>query len=44
MKIREDNNVINNIDVVYVENNTELLWPIESGVNSYKNKMCQQCD
>ena len=43
-KIREDNNVTDRIGAVYAQNDTALLWPIKSGVDSYKNKMCQHCD
>ena len=43
-KIREDNNVIDRIGVVYAKNDIELPWLIGSSVDGYKNKMCQQSD
>ena len=33
MKTRQDNDVTDHIGEVYIENDTELSWTIESGVN-----------
>ena len=32
MKTRHDNDVIDRIGIVYIENDTELSWPIGQGV------------
>ena len=32
MKTRQDNDVTNHAGVLYIENNTKLLWPIGPGV------------
>ena len=37
MKTRHDNDVINHKSVVYTKNDTELSWPIESGVDCDEN-------
>lgn len=36
MKTRHDNNMIDHIDVIYVKNEIELLWPIDLG------KVCEK--
>ena len=33
MKTRHDHNVTDCIDVIYIENDIELSWPIRSGAN-----------
>ena len=37
-KTRNDNYVTNHIDMTYIENETELLWPIELGVVCDENQ------
>ena len=37
MKTREDNDVIDHIGVVYIKNDTKLLWPIRLGANYDEN-------
>ena len=44
MKIRQDNDVIDHIGAVYVKNETELSWLIESGAVCDKNQIGQQRD
>lgn len=44
MKTRQDNDVTNCTMVGYVENDTELLWLIGSGVEYDENKIGQLCD
>ena len=39
MKTRQDNDVTEQTSVVYVENDIELLWPIESRVFCDKNQI-----
>ena len=34
----------NRIDVVYVENETDMLQPIGLGIVCYENQIEQQCD
>ena len=36
--------MIDRTSVVYVENDIELLWPIESGVDCDENHIEQLCD
>ena len=44
MKIRQDNDVIDHICLVYVETKTELLGPIYPGAICEENQTRQQCD
>ena len=37
-KTRNNNYVTNHIDMTYIENETELLWPIELGVVCDENQ------
>lgn len=37
MKTREDNNITDRTSVVYIKNDTELLWPIRPGVDCNEN-------
>lgn len=37
MKIKQDNNMIDYIGMVYIETKTKLLGSIESGVTCYQN-------
>ena len=39
MKTRQDNDVTDHTGAIYVENNIELSWPIESGVVYDKNQI-----
>ena len=39
MKSREDNDVTLIKSAVYAENDTELSWPIRSGVDSEQNQI-----
>ena len=39
MKTREDNDVTDHIGVVYIENNTELLWLIGLAVDYDENQI-----
>lgn len=41
MKTKQDNNVTNCTDVVYVENDTEITGLIGSGANYNKNQLGQ---
>ena len=41
---RQDNNMIDHIGVIYVRNDIELSWLIESGVDCDKNQIRQQRD
>ena len=43
-KTIQDNDMIDRTSVVYVENDIELLWPIESGVDCDENHIEQLCD
>ena len=44
MKTKDNNDVIDHIDVVYAENKTEPLWLIGLGVISDENKIGQWRD
>ena len=39
MKTRQDNNVTNRTTTIYVKNDIELLWLIESGAICNKNQI-----
>lgn len=38
-KTKQDNNVINHIDAVYIEKGNELLWSIKSSANCDENQI-----
>ena len=42
MKSREDEDMNDRINVVYVENKVKPSWPIELGAVYYKNKIGQR--
>ena len=44
MKTKQDNNTIDPTRVAYVENETELSWPIKPDVDCDENQMGQQHD
>ena len=44
MKTKQDNDVIDRIDVVYVENKTELSWPIGPSTVCDENQTWQWHD
>ena len=43
LKIGEDNNVIAHASMVYVKNDTELLWRIRSSIDCNENQIWQLC-
>lgn len=43
-KTKEDNNLIDYTGVVYAENDIELSWPIELGVDYDENHIEQLCE
>ena len=43
-KTRQDNNVIDHTDVVYIENETELSWLIGLGTSYDENQIAQWRD
>lgn len=44
MKTRHDNDVTHHTSAIYVENDTELSWPIGSVTDYDRNQIEQQCD
>ena len=44
MKTKQDNDMTNYISAVYVENDTELSWPIGLGAVCEENQIGQQRD
>ena len=44
MKTKQDNDMTNHISAVYVENDTELSWPIGLGAVCEENQIGQQRD
>lgn len=44
IKTRQDNNMIDRIGMIYVEDETKLLWLMGLGVIYYENQMGQWCD
>ena len=43
-KTKQDKDATDGISAIYAENNTELSWSIELGVDCDKNQIRQLCD
>lgn len=41
VKTRQDNNMTDRTDVIYIENEIKFLWPIDSGMVYDKNQTKQ---